>query len=100
MEYVTDELVSELHICHLTGLSTYLSKLSVSYGSVCGECDGTGEVECEACEGNGRRIVTCKVCYGLGEFCPVCHGTGKTEVQCDECEDGMNPCSSCESAIV
>ena len=91
------EYLGYILIIYFIRPSSYESEMSVTFGSVCDECEGTGEIECDACEGKGRRIVICKMCNG--ESCRICKWTGQMEVECDECEDGMVACTICDSSV-
>lgn len=46
--------------------------------SVCVECDGSGRMECDHCEGEGNiNSKTCSKCNGDGGImCSECYGTG------------------------
>jgi len=53
----------------------------------CPECDGLGEVTCDACDGRGTD---CEQCHGEGRYiCRPCDGTGA----CPRCkgEGEMQP---------
>ncbi len=45
----------------------------------CAECDGTGRIECDVCEGEGEyNSEVCTSCNGEGDMeCPYCGGTGE-----------------------
>lgn len=47
----------------------------------CPECNGSGVLECTACNGTGEYLngTICPYCHGTGEIiCQACHGTGGT----------------------
>lgn len=45
----------------------------------CADCDGTGRIECNVCEGDGEsKSEVCMPCNGDGGMeCPDCHGSGE-----------------------
>jgi len=45
----------------------------------CADCDGTGRVECDVCEGEGEyNSKVCMACNGDGGMeCPDCGGSGE-----------------------
>lgn len=51
----------------------------------CERCEGTGEMPCEECGGEGM------VGDKLNVTCPTCVGSCKTDCDVDECEDGQVP---------
>ena len=47
----------------------------------CLRCNGTGVLDCKACNGTGKykNGTICQYCQGTGQIiCPTCHGTGGT----------------------
>jgi DnaJ-class molecular chaperone len=49
----------------------------------CAECDGTGSIECDLCEGKGEyKSKVCPACNGEEYIeCPDCGGSGKATYQ-------------------
>jgi len=59
-------------------LSTEENGDDLPWTSVCAECDGSGRMECNHCEGDGEiNSTTCPKCNGDGGIeCNECSGTG------------------------
>ena len=71
----------------------------------CERCDGTGVVECMACQGTGTFVKGCWKCKGTGKdetgnACPECAGTGNHgEETCQDCKGtGRAECEQCHGS--
>lgn len=72
---------------------------------VCERCDGTGVVECIACQGTGTIPRNCWKCKGSGKdengnTCPECNGVGNHgEETCGDCNgSGRCECEQCHGS--
>ena len=101
-QFITVKVMEDVEYCTICGHKR--SEEDV----LCPTCNGTGKVPCHMCKGQGR--LTCTQCGGrayepcpFGQVCsaPGCDGTrhkcqGCDEnglKDCNECEDGTEPCS-------
>ena len=70
---------------------------SVSLGSFCQTCNGTGRVTCRTCK--GQAAMTCTMCNGKSILvCKYCNGTGQNPL-CTTCKgEGLLTCQHCRGA--
>jgi len=67
----------------------------------CESCNGTGSVNCGACEGRGFMVIACGECLEANESarraCTKCKGSGMQRTSCGFCYDsGRNDCHDCD----
>ena len=58
----------------------------MEYCVTCLTCAGNGEIQCPACEGQGKVLKPCEICNGTGYTrvkCPVCNGVNSNG--CERC---------------
>lgn len=58
----------------------------MEYCVTCLTCAGNGEIQCPACEGQGKVLKPCEICNGTGYTrvkCPVCNGVDSAA--CERC---------------
>lgn len=88
------------NILNKLGFATLFITQGDTYVRECDSCLGSGDVECNDC--NGKGLIKCDYCYNTGEEeCSSCEGEGVTyqdgeEEECEDCQGkGKDTCSNC-----
>jgi DnaJ-class molecular chaperone len=71
---------------------------SGSVAVACYNCNGKRQVQCDICDGTGKKKDSCPTCNGRGLYgdCKVCKGKGQIEERCNNCKPNGKVWTTCK----